>query len=137
MVYAIPPLLRKQLEFKELTSGQTFHFQCLEVFSELVEVPLHFIVVPPSSTGKKAGVELRGRVGHPLGTSDFAFFCGGVREDDGGVFVGILIDCPPDRRQLAPSLALFHCCSRFTIRQLFLLSLRQTIHPQKKSRQKF
>lgn len=62
MVYAIPPLLRKQLEFKELTSGQTFHFQCLEVFSELVEVPLHFIVVPPPQVKKLGSSYVAGSV---------------------------------------------------------------------------
>lgn len=62
MVYAIPPLLRKQLEFKELTSGQTSHFQCLEVFSELVEVPRHFIVVPPPQVKKFGSSYVAGSV---------------------------------------------------------------------------
>lgn len=79
MVYAIPPLLRKQLEFKELTSGQTFHFQCLEVFSELVEVPLHFIVVPPPQVKSWGRVTWQGR--SPLGNLRFRFF---LRRREGG-----------------------------------------------------
>lgn len=72
MVYAIPPLLRKQLEFKELTSGQTFHFQCLEVFSELVELPRHFIAVPPPQVKSSGRVTWQGR--SPLGNLRFRFF---------------------------------------------------------------
>lgn len=128
MVYAIPPLLRKQLEFKEPTSGHTFHFQCLEVFSELVEVPRHFIVVPPPQVKKFGSSYVAGSV-TPWEPQISLFFCGGLREDDGRVFVGILIDCPPDRRQLGIVLTVFLAlllvsCSYYLSVSLFILEVQ-------------